>query len=412
MNNKNNSESTFIMKIKKNKHNILAVIMLIAIIITVTIYKKYLNVKTTYTVINGYVEKSTDTLGTILKDETVVELSKSEATIPIIEQNKRIAKGDIIAMYKNSEYDEYLSSIAELDKVIQTLIVDLPTSYSNDVASIDSQITTLAKQAKEETSYIKMQEYKSKIDELSYKKVIILGERSPEGSKVRELIEQRKEIEKNSKFVDGNSIIAPVSGVATYKIDGLENLVNIDNILNYDVTKLEDIISKYKSNNINNYGVKIVDNYNAYILVKEQKGENDKYIELNKKYNLKFGEKNIDTITAKLVKCLEGKDCNYVIFQVENGIENLVDLRTVNTEVVWKKVFGMAIPKTAVKTNEEKNYKYVTLVYGTQYIDVPIKIVIESDNICIVDNLSKEEKSNLGITSSFILELYDKLVIE
>ena len=57
MNNKNNSESTFIMKIKKNKHNILAVIMLIAIIITVTIYKKYLNVKTTYTVINGYVEK-------------------------------------------------------------------------------------------------------------------------------------------------------------------------------------------------------------------------------------------------------------------------------------------------------------------------------------------------------------------
>ena len=61
-------------------------------------------------------------------------------------------------MYKNSEYDEYLSSIAELDKVIQTLIVDLPTSYSNDVASIDSQITTLAKQAKEETSYIKMQE--------------------------------------------------------------------------------------------------------------------------------------------------------------------------------------------------------------------------------------------------------------
>lgn len=412
MKNNDNKEVNLFQKIKKNKHNILAVVMVIAIIVTISIYKKYLNVKTTYTVVNGYVEKSTDTLGVILKDETVVELSNNQATIPIIEQNKRIAKGDIIAMYKNGQYDEYLNSIDELDKVIQTLIVDLPASYSNDVASIDEQITTLAKQAKKETSYIKMQEYKSKIDELAYKKVIILGERSPEGSKIRELIEQRKQIEKDAKFVNGNSIIAPVSGVATYKIDGLENLINIDNILNYDVAKLEDIISKYKTNNINNFGVKIVDNYNAYILVKEQKGENDKYIEVNKKYNLKFGEEDIEYITAKLVKCLDGKDYNYVIFQIENGIENLVDLRAINIEVVWKKVFGMAVPKSAIKTNEEKNYKYVTLVYGTQYIDVPINIIIESDNICIVENLSKEERSELGITTSYILELYDKLVIE
>lgn len=211
MKNKMEEKTTILQKINKNKHNILVVIMFIAIVISVVIYKKYLNVKITYTVVNGYVEKTTDTLGIILKDETVVELNKKEAAIPIIEQNKRVAKGEVVAMYKNAKYDEYLDTIDELDKTIQTLIVDLPASYSNDVSSLDAQITALSKNARNETSYIKMQEYKSKIDELAYKKVIILGQRSPEGSKVRELIEQREQVEKNSMSFSTDNILSPVS---------------------------------------------------------------------------------------------------------------------------------------------------------------------------------------------------------
>lgn len=412
MKEKDKENITLFKRITNNKHNILVVIMIIAIIMSIVIYKKYLNVKTTYTVVNGYIEKTTDSIGMLLKDEEIVELNNKEVAIPIVEENTRVAKGDTIAIYKNEKYEEYLNSIEELDKTIQTLILDLPASYSNDVTSIDTQITSLAKEARKETSYIKMQEYKTKIDELSYKKVLILGERSPEGSKVRELIEQREQIEKESLSVEANNIIAPESGVATYKIDELENFINFDDVLNYDVTKMEEIISKYKSSNISNFGIKIVNNFKAYILIKEEKNENDEYIEVGKKYNLKFGEKEVDSITAELVKHIENNGYNYIIFQVNNGIENLVDLRTLSTEVVWKKVSGMAVPKTAIKKNEEKNYDYVTLVYGTQYIEVPINIVIESDNICIVENLSKEEKEKLGITTTFILELYDKLLIE
>lgn len=398
--------------IKKYKRNILIGVVVISILFTVIIYNKYFNSKTTYTVLNGYVEKTTDSLGIILKNENVVELNNKEVAIPLIEQNKRIAKGDIIAIYKNQQYEEYLNAVEELDKTIQTLIVDLPVSYSTDVTSLDMQIEELTKEVQKETSYIKMQEYKSKIDDLSYKKVLILGERSPEGSKVRELISKREQIEKTRTSLEANNILAPVSGVATYKIDGLENLIGIDEILNYDIPKFEDIISKYKANSISDFGIKIIDNYKAYILIKEAKSENDIYIEIGKKYSLKFSEKDVDALNAKLIKIIEGDGYNYILFQIENGIENLIDLRTISAEVVWKKVNGMAVPKTAIKENKEKNYNYVTLVYGTQYIEVPIKIVIESDNICIVDNLTREEKDGLGITTTYILELYDKLLID
>ncbi|MDO4282133.1 MAG: HlyD family efflux transporter periplasmic adaptor subunit [Clostridia bacterium] len=412
MKEKSIEKKTMIQRIRENKHNILVTIMIFAILLSIFIYRKYLNVKTTYTVVNGYIEKTTDSVGIVLKNEKVLELNNTEVAIPIVEQNKRVAKGETIAIYKNERYDEYLKTIEELDKSIQSLILDLPASYSNDVSSIDAQITNLAKEARKETSYIKMQEYKTKIDELAYKKVIILGERSPEGSKVRELIEEREVVEKNSLSAETDNIIAPVSGVATYKIDNLENFVNVEDILNFDIEKLEDIISKYKENNASNFGIKIVDNYQAYILIKEEKDKNSEYITIGKSYTLKFGEKDVDSITAKLVKSIEGNEYNYNIFQLNNGIEELVDLRTISTEVVWKKVSGMAVPKTAIQRNEEKGYSYVTLVYGTQYIEVPIKVSIESDNVCIVENLSKEEKEKLGITTTFILELYDKLLIE
>ena len=61
---------------------------------------------------------------------------------------------------------------------------------------------------------------------------------------------------------------------------------------------------------------------------------------------------------------------------------------------------------------KKNGYYYVTLVYGSQYIEVPIHIVVESDNICIVENYTKEEKAQIGISTSYILEIYDKLVIE
>ncbi len=414
MKNENNKKENKILKyFSRNKHNILVIIMILVIILSVVTYKKYLNEKVTYTVVNGYVEKTTESLAAILKNETIVDINTNEVAMPIVEENKRVSKGQTIAVYKNAQYDEYLKSLDEIDKQIQTLIVDLPNTYSTDVSAIDLEIAKLSKQALKETSYIKMQEYKSKIDELAYRKIIILGEHSPDGSKVRELIEQREQIEKNGNITsDTSNILATVSGIATYKIDGLEKEININDVLGYDAKKLDNIISKYQSNSTSNFGIKVVDNFHAYILIKEKISENDKYIKIGNKYEIRFNEKNKNNIVAELVKIEKDEEYNYTIFELNNEIEDLIDFRISNAEVVWEKVEGMAVPKVAIKTDEIGGYSYVTLVYGTQYVNVPIKIVLESDNICIVENLTNEEKEKIGVDTSFILEMYDKLVIE
>lgn len=257
-----------------------------------------------------------------------------------------------------------------------------------------------------------MQEYKSKIDELSYKKVIILGELSPKGSKIRELIEKRKNIEEANNLSNDN-IKAIEPGVVTYKIDNLENLFDFEKVEEFTKEEFEKIFDKYNENNCNDFGIKIVDNYLAYFIVKIPKGEHEEFIKVNYRYNIKTNEKESDEFVGTLIKKLESESENYLLFEITDGVENLIDHRAINLEIIWDRTEGIAVLKDAIKRNEQHTYDYVTVVNGGEYIHVPVKIVSSNEGICIVENYSSEEKERLGISNNKNkISLYDILVTE
>ena len=129
---------------QKNFLNIFIVIFIFIIVLCVSMYNKWYGNIETYTVGNGYVEKSTDTLGYIVKDESVASISNSGVAIPVIEQGKKTAKNEIIAIYKDSNYDKYLEEIAIMDKDIESLVKDLPYTYSSDVKEIENEISNIS----------------------------------------------------------------------------------------------------------------------------------------------------------------------------------------------------------------------------------------------------------------------------
>ena len=206
--------------IKKKNIVVIIVAVICLVVICAIIYECVIQKSQTYTVVNGYAEKSSNVQGIVIKQEKVIDINNNNAIIPLVEQGERIRKTESVALYKDNNYQEYISKINDLDKQIETLIKDLPQNYSNDITYIESQIELLGKQARKTTSYIKIQEYKTKIDELTSQKITILGELSPSGSKVRELIDTRKNIEENYKS-SVNNIKSSMAGCVTYKIDGL-----------------------------------------------------------------------------------------------------------------------------------------------------------------------------------------------
>lgn len=404
---KNNKKRNLL---KDNIKTIITVFLGIIIVTFIMLYNNFFNSKKIYTVVNGCVEKISDTYLYVLKQENVINIDENIVAIPIIEQDKRASKGEVVAVYKNSNYDKYQEEISSLDKEIQLLIKDLPAIYSSDINMIDIQISDLVKEAQNENSYVKMQEYKNNVNDLLYKKINILGQLSPAGSKIRELIEQREKLDQDSKN-SSNNIKAPVAGLVTYKIDGLETLIDFDNILNYDVNKYEEIINKYKDNSINNFGIKIVNNFKCYYLEKEVENENNKYIKEGRNYKIKLMDKSSsDSTSAVLEKSITSNGYTYNLFSIENSISDVLDSREIGAEIIWTKEEGMVVPNESIKNINDINY--VTLVTGGEYIDIPIKVVISNDTISIVENYTSDEKIQYGINCEYILERYDQLLIE
>lgn len=395
------------------KKNIRIVILIIAIVcfLAYSLSKESLKKKITYTVVDGTIERAAETNLYVLKSETLVEYDKTLPVTSIIDQGKKAAKNEAIATYKNDSYDEYLTQIATIDKQIQTLIKDLPVTYSADISNIEDKILKYSNEVQQTTSYLKMQEYKTKLDELAYRKINIIANSTPDSSAIRDLVQQRENLTKLSKQ-SSNIITTPITGVVTYKVDGLENIYDFSKIEEYNTSQLDTIINKYNMTVNSEFGIKIVDNYKAYFLTKTAKGDNDQYIKQGYKYRIRISDLENKTISAYLLKNVQDENYNYSLFKIDNEIDSLVDYRKLSCEVVWKSITGMAVPMNAIYTDAEKGYKYVLMVYGAEYVKVPINLVASSDSIAIADNLSKDELDKIGLDGKFKLELYDELVIE
>lgn len=395
------------------KSNIRVIIVLTIILIFIIFYisKKEFSKKTIYTVINGNIESSEETNIYLLKKETIVDYDKNQSVTAIIDQGKRASRYEAVATYKNDSYDDYQRQIEDIDKQIQTLVKDLPLTYSADISNIDDKILKYSNEVQGTTSYLKIQEYKTKLDELAYKKITILANSSPDSSAIRDLVAKRENLVNLSKTSDHN-IISPVSGIVTYKIDGLEGVISYDEILNYSASELEKFISMYDSNTNNEFGIKIIDNFGAYFLVKTPSGKYDEYIKEGKNYKIRVSDFENLVLTATLIKNINDSGYNYSLFEIHNEIDSLVDYRKLSCEIVWNTIEGMAVPLNAIYTDEVNNYPYVLMVYGTDYVKVPINIVSKSDSIALVENVDKEVYEKYNLDTTFILELYDELVIE
>lgn len=395
------------------KSNIRIIIVLLIILVFLIIYlsKSELKQKTIYTVVSGDIEHSVETNLYVIKNETVIDYDENQAITAIVEQGRRARENEVIATYQNDSYDEYQRQIAEIDKQIQTLVKDLPDTYSADLINIENKILDYSNEVQGTTSYLKIQEYKTKLDELAYKKITVLANASPDSSAIRELLSQRENLENLSKTSD-NTILTPISGVVTYKIDLLENTYDFNDIESYSYSDFDKLISAYDNNSNNDFGIKIVDNFKTYLLVKSQTGENDEYIKAGRNYKIRISDLENLVISATLVKNIKEGECNYSLFKIDNEVDALVDYRKLSCEVIWYTETGIAVPLNAIYKDEIQDYDYVLLVYGADYVRVPVKIISQSDSIALVENVEESEYKKYNLDTTFKIELYDELVIE
>lgn len=403
---------------KKKKNNLkvitaFAIIAIFAIVLIYNIIALFINPTDTFMIENGKIESEEEAVGYLIREEKLFLGQNYKNGISQIKtEGQRVAKGEPIFRYYTNNEENLTQKIAELDLQIQDALEQSTNIYSSDIASIDKQIEEKLLKIATFNKTNNMKEYKNEINSALTKKARLTGELSPSGSYIKDLISKRSKYEE--QLNSGSEYVkATVSGLVSYKIDGLEEVLTIDGLENLTEEYLNNL--KLKTGEMiasSNEKGKIVNNYYCYIAT-VLKSDEAKNASINQKVQLELSTGNEVKATIQNIKKQESGNV-LIVFKITDGVEKLVNYRKIMIEVIWWKATGLRVPNSSIITKDEKNYIIRKRAGFTDQI--MIKVLKKAENNSIIANYTSSELKEMGYSTEEIrnmknITLYDEIIL-
>lgn len=400
-----------------NKRKIIISILLFAIIVysIIVVYKLIGNPVDNFFVENGEITFEESTEGYIIRDETIVEGNNYKNGIAQIKsEGDKVAKGESIFRYYSNNEEDLTKKIKDLDVKIQDAMSKDNTLFSSDIKLLESQIEQKLVDIYEQNDIQKIKEYKKDINTYITKKAKIAGEKSPSGSYIKKLIDERTSYE--NKLNEGAEYVtAPKSGVVSYRVDGLEDVLSVDGFSKLNKKFLDDL--KLKISQViatSEEKGKVINNFKCYLAcyIKSDKAKEAK---IGDKVKIRLPNSKETTATVEYISVEEDNGV-LLVFGLENYVEELISYRKIAFDIIWWSDKGLKVPNSAI-LKDENNISYVVRNRAGYYEKIYVNVLRNNNNYSIVKNYTTKELQELGIDNNQIsnrksISLYDQLVLE
>ena len=399
-----------------NRKKIIVILILIIIIVysLIIIYNLLKNPTDTFLVENGEIFSEESTTGYIIRDETIVEGNNyKNGMVYIKSELDKVAKDESVFRYYSNNEEELISKINDLDSKIQEAMSKENNIFSSDIKLLDSQIEQKLIEIYKQNDIQKMKEYTKNINTYINKKAKIAGDLSPSGSYIKKLIEERSSYE-NELNNGSEYITATKSGVLSYRIDGLENVLTTDDFSKLNKNFLDNL--KLKTGQIiatSDEKGKIVDNFKCYVTC---------IINSDKASDAKVGDKislrlpNGEEVPAYIEYIsMEDNGDVLLVFRINNCVEELIQYRKIALDIIWWSDKGLKIPNSAIIN--ENGISYVVRNRAGYLEKIYVKVLRENENYCIVSNYTSKELQEMNVDNEIInnkksIALYDEIVLK
>ena len=227
-------------KKKGEKNKIFITLMFMVLVITLVINSTKILKKSTdvFVVAEGSLYYEEQAEGYVLRDEVVLQgESYKNGMVKVVSDGERVAKNQVVFRHHSNSEDSIIKQIDEIDEEINEIIENSGDPFvSSDISSLNTQIEETI-DSMHEVNYLQtIYENKNKIEAYISKKAQITGKLSPDDSYLKQLTNKRNDLEK--ELENSSEIInAPKPGSASYRIDGLEEVLKVDNF-DYLTTEL------------------------------------------------------------------------------------------------------------------------------------------------------------------------------
>lgn len=407
-------------KKKMNSKKIIIYITFCLILIYL-IYAVYLLVRQPtdkVTVEKGTLYLEETDIGYIIRDEQVVKGNNYKNGMEQIKnEGEKTAKADSIYRYYSKNEEELKTKIAELDNQIQETLKGQTENFSSDIKisdikMLENQLDEKVELLNDETDISKITEYKKQISDLIIKKAKISGESSKAGSYLKQLYNQRAKLEQELNS-GAEYINAPVSGIVSYKVDGLEEILTPNNFSTITKEFLENL--KLKTGQLiatNDECGKIIESSKCYIATISS-SESAKNSEIGKNVQIRLSNNKI--IDAKISYISQESDEEtLIILEIDKQISELANYRKISFDLIWWSSTGLKVPNKAIIEEDGLNY---VIRNRAGYLDkILVEVKRKNDKYSIVSNYDTDDLKELGFSNSEItsmkkISIYDELIL-
>ena len=368
----------------------------------------------TFIVEEGVLSYEEAATGYLLRDEYILRGEEyKNGMVQIKSEGEKVAKQEPVFRYYSNGEDKLTQKIADLDKQINEAMINSETNIftKTDILNLDKQIEKYLLEMYKQNEVEKIIEYKKQIDNYMNKKSQIAGENSPAGSYIKQLIDERN-ILKEKVNQNAVNINATETGIVSYRVDGLEEILTTNSFsyLTSELLKGFDINVGTIIPQSNEEG-KIVNNFHCYIA---SIIDTENAMEAKKDDNIKIRFSNSKEVQAKIVEIIEETDKRIVVFEIKDGVENLIDYRKISFDIIWWEYSGLKVSNSALI--EKDDYTYLERKKANYTEEILVKVLRQNDTFSIVTNYDNEELKKLGYNAEEIenmkkIKLYDEILL-
>lgn len=354
-------------------------------------------------------------IGYVIRQEQVVKGNNYKNGMEQIKaEGEKAAKGDSIYRYYSKNEEELKKQISKLDEKIQeTLKGQEGTLVSGiklaDVKLLENQLDEKIQLLSKMTDMSKIVEYNKEISNIVTKKAKMTGELSSAGTYLKQLYDERTKLEEQLNS-GAEYIMAPASGIVSYKVDGLEEILKTNDFSVLNKKMLENL--NLKTGQLiatNDECGKIIDISNCYIVTITD-SEEAKTAELGDKVQIRLSNNNvIDAIIEYISQ--ENEEERLIVLEIDREIRELANYRKISFDLIWWSAKGLKVPNQAIV--EQDGLNYVVRNRAGYLNKVLVKIKKNNGKYSIVTNYKTEEFKELKIPNSQMrtISIYDELIL-
>lgn len=348
----------------------------------------YIFVDTTYIVQLGNIEEKFVSDAVILKNETAVVSPTSGRLQLLVEHGERVRVGTPLFMVCTDvkQRGQYEEQIRELEEKIKAL-EEKTGNPSIPLNLLDKSIESTTKKLQDAIDKGEFDQIKVIKDELSdlkdEKQKKVEASQSNRDILKRNLEELKKQLKEVELIV-----YAPVAGIVSFNLDGLESILAPDKAESLSFKELQNIKREPKKKNLptninaNQTVLKLIDNFSWYIALDTKK-------ELKEgRYYYICIEGVDEKVKAKLID-VHG-DVPVGVFSINQDLQSLIDSRKIEVEVMVRTHTGHLVPNRAIFSKDQEEGAYV-LEKGRKKFKA-VEIVAQNETDAIVEGLKLGDK--------------------